>query len=176
MEKKPVKLEKKKRGRIENLKKINERTPEERKEICRRGAMAATETKRRKKEMVANDMAARDFVRCYLAMRATQETETLQMLGFEENECINMNLFVSALFSKAVHGDTRAAELLMTLAGYTGEENRRNAEQARKTLESAARIEALKANTGAVDVTSGDDEGSVIIYLPELDPPEEEEE
>ena len=164
----------KKRGRVENLKKFSERSPEEQREIHRKGQIAATEAKRRKKELATMDMAARDFVRYFMAQTATpQRAETLKMLGLEEDECINMNVFVTALFSKAVKGDTKASELLMTLGGYTGEENRRNAEEERKNRESIARIEALKANMGKIDVESGDDEGSVMIYLPEIEKPEQ---
>ena len=168
---------KRKRNPIENLRHINELPPEEQYEIRSRGGRNAAATMKRRRELLEMDMAARDMVRRYMTNWASDERKAaLRELGFDEDELTNMNVFVHKLFEAACKGSVRAAELLMTIGRYSGEEQRKDHEEQRKdheeqrkTRETDARIEALKAGIGSdMGVESGDDEGSVHIYLPPL--------
>ena len=172
--------EKKKPGREKsnkNLRSFDKINPEEAKEIRKKGGQASQEAKRKYKEIAEKKMFVRDFVKKHLFMNTThQQSAVLQSLGFEPDDCINLNLFISSLFAKAVSGDTRAAELYMTIGGLTGEEVRRDSEEERKKEESKVRVEAMRSTMGkGMNVESGDENGSVIIYMPEIEKIEEDE-
>lgn len=167
-------MARKKTGQLTNLK---DRTKEERSEIARKGNKAAQEVKRRKKELSIKEMTMRDFVRSFMnKTTSSQQKAVLKQLGFMDEECINMNSFVAMLYAKAMKGDVRAADLLVTLGGYTGDEIRKDSEEARKKLESEARIRMMEAESSQMNITSDDgDDGSVVIYLPKIEEENEED-
>lgn len=165
--------EQKNRGRKkseENLRPFDQMSAEEAREIRKKGGRASHEARMKYKEMAETKLFVRDLVKKYLFMATpTQQSATLQSLGFEPDDCINLNLFISSLFAKAVGGDMKAAELFMTLGGLTGEEVRRDSEEERKKEESRVRIEAMRATMGKdMNISSDDDDGSIVIYMPEI--------
>lgn len=152
---------------------LKNRSEEERRAIQSKGGKASKETQRRMKELLTDQMTMQDYVRRFMCRRTNSTNRAnLKALGLEDDDCININSFIGKLFNQfMLRGDVRAAELLVTLGGLTKEELRRDAEEARKTLESKARIAALEANMGKdMSVTSEDEgDGSIVIYLPEVE-------
>jgi len=161
----------------ENKKTFADRTKEERKEISQKGNKKSQEVKKKKKEYLEQNIAIEDFVDGLLKKTAVgSDKEFLKEMGYEDGQCINLNVLLNRLYKLGNRGSLKAMELLLTLGGYTGEEKRRNAEEDRKNLESKARIKMMEINGGkGMDLTSGDDEGSVVIYLPEIESEEEAE-
>ena len=160
-----------------NLKTFGMRSEEEANEIRRKGLKAAAEARKRKKELINAPETMQEAIRAFSAKKATpQQRAALKALGFEDEECTNLNSFIVKLYTKFMSGDIRAGELFVALGGFTGEEIRRNQEEKRKGEESKARIAALEANMGKdLNVTSEDEgDGSVVIYLPEVDKEEGE--
>lgn len=170
--------EKKKReGRKENLTSFDKMSPEESRAIRQKGNKASHEARRRNKEAREKKIMVRELVRDFLGMRATtQQTAALKALGYNEEDCTNMNAFIVKLYTKYMGGDIRAGELLLTIGGLTGEEVRRDSEEERKKEESKVRVEAMRSTMGkGMNVESGDENGSVIIYMPEIEKIEEDE-
>lgn len=166
---------KKKRGRVENLITLDKRSTEERKEICRKGGFAAAETARRRREMLENKYIIRDYIRGFMARKAASDAakKYLKENGIGEDDEYdnfdNLTVFVTRMFALMLKGDKQAGMILMSLGAYSGEEIRDDLAEDRKHEESKARVEAIRANiNSSLDVGSGDDEGSIRIYIPQI--------
>ena len=161
------------KGKKENLKPFNQMSEEELKAIQAKGRKKAIEATKARWAEEKGEIRMRDFVRKFMGKATTpQQKAMLKTLGFEDDECTNLNSFIGKLFTQFIlRGDIRAAELLVTLGGLTGDEIRKDAEEVRKNLESKARIAALEANMGKDLTVQSEDEGdgSVVIYLPEVE-------
>lgn len=160
-----------------NLKSFNDMPKEEQKKIAKKGNKASQEVRRQKKAYLEQNKTIEDFVGGFLKKTATgSNKDFLNDLGFKGGECINLNVLIAKLFTMSKNGNIRATEMLLTLGGFTGDEKRKNSEEERKSLESKARIRMMELNAGnAMNLTSGDDEGSVVIYLPQIEAEETEE-
>ncbi len=154
------------------LRTLDERPEAERKAIAHKGANASVQARKKQREIRNGTMTMQTLV-CNFMGRKTADAKTKQELisfGYVEDECININAFISRLFSLTMKGNMRAAELLVTLGGLTGEEVRKNAEEERKARESEARIKMMVASAGKeMSLSSTGEEGSVVIYLPEIE-------
>lgn len=168
---------KERKGRKENLTSFDKMSPEESRAIRQKGNKASHEARRKNKEEREKKIMVRDLVRKFLGMKTTaQQTAALKMLGYDEDDCTNINALIVKLYTKCMGGDIRAGELLLTLGGLTGEEARRDSEEERKKEESQVRVEAMRSTMGkGLNVESGDENGSVIIYMPEIEKIEEDE-
>ena len=145
-----------------NLKPI--RSVEEARKKGRNGGIKSGETRRAKKNM-------RETIKMLMEMQAVGSSKaTLKSLGMNEEDQTNLAAFVTKLYILAMNGNLKAAELLAQFGGLTQDEIRKDNEDKRKNEESKARIAAINANLGNdMSVTSGDDEGDVIIYVPKID-------
>lgn len=145
----------------------NKWTKAERAANGRKGNEAQQESKKRRKELV-------DTICVLMKMKVQNGSvdAVLKSMGIEANERTNITAFVVKLYTMAMNGDLVAAKLLIELGGLSGDEQRKEDENWRKNQESVARIKAMEAGIG--NVTSNDDEdGGVVIYMPELDKEEE---
>ena len=89
--------------------------------------------------------------------------ETLIKAGYKGDELNNAHAVFSTVVAMAIRGDLNAAKLLLDYQQALTEE-------IRKTEESIARIEAMKANAGEdMSVSSADEDGGVVIYLPKIE-------
>ena len=80
-----------------------------------------------------------------------------------------MAALVTKLYAMAMNGNLKATEMLAQFGGLTQDEVRKDNEDKRKNEESKARIAAIQANLGNdISVSSGDDDGDVIIYVPKI--------
>jgi len=151
---------------------------EQRDKVSKEGNKKAQEVRKKKKEYLEQNQTIEDFVKGLLTKTAVgADKELLKEMGYEDGQCINLNVLLNRLYKMGRQGSIKATELLLTLGGFTGDEKRKNSEEERKNLESKARIKMMELNAGkGMDLTSGDDEGSVVIYLPEIEKEEEEKE
>jgi len=137
---------------------------EEAKRKGRNGGIKSGETRRAKRNL-------QETIKMLMDMPATGTTKaSLKQLGIPEEDQTNMAMFVARLYAMALGGNLKAGELLAQFGGLTQDEIRKDNEDKRKNEESKARIAAINANLGNdMSVTSGDDEGDVIIYVPKID-------
>ena len=145
-----------------NLKPVQ--STEEARKRGRNGGIKSGEVRRAKKNL-------QDTIKMLMGMPAMGATKaSLKQLGLPEEDQTNMAVFVARLYAMAVNGNLKASELLAQFGGLTKEEERKDNEDKRKTEESKARIAAINANLGNdMSVSSGDDEGDVVIYVPRID-------
>lgn len=66
-------------------------------------------------------------------------------LGYPNGEWNKLIDLIEDLYSRSLDGDYKAMDRLLTLAGLTGEEIRKNADRERKDRESEAKVELMKA-------------------------------
>ncbi len=98
--------------------------------------------------------------------------QVLENNGYDAEELDNAHAVMATLVALAIKdGDLQAIKILLDYSQSITEE-------ARKSEESKARIESIKANMGAnLSVNSTDDEdGGVVIYLPKIEDDEDESE
>ena len=88
----------------------------------------------------------------------------MKSAGFEPEEIDNAHAVLMTLLTLAVDGDKDAIKMVL-------EYQKSLTEDARKSEESKARIESMRATMGNdMSVSSNDgDDGGVVIYLPEID-------
>lgn len=88
-------------------------------------------------------------------------------MGYKESGMCNADVLWQTIFAQAAQGNAKAQEILLEYGFKLSEEER-------KTVESTARVNAMKSNMGDLTIESGDDdEGSVVIYLPKQQTEEE---
>ena len=147
-----------------NLRKFNTIEKDKLKEISKKGGVKSGEAKRRNADI---RRAMNELMKMPAKGRAK---EIVVEAGYEADEQINANAIATKLFSMAMAGNSRAMELLLDYYFKASEEER-------KTRESNARINALAKQGVDVSVDSkDDDDGGVVIYLPEIEKEEEETE
>lgn len=145
----------------ENLKPLNTRSAEKKKEIARMGGIASGEARRRNADI-------RKAMNELMKMPATgRAKELVDSLEFADDEKVNANALAAKLFQMAIAGNQRAMELILDYSFKVSDDER-------KTKESDARIKALAKQGVDVAVESKDgDDGGVVIYLPEMEKEEE---
>ncbi len=150
--------------REKNLRSLGEVSKAERSEICRKGGIASGEARRRKADI-------RKAMNELMSMPAVgRAKELVKDAGYTEDEQVNANAVATKLFQMALGGNQRAMELLIDYFFKASEDDR-------KAKESQARIDAMKKNMGDLTVNSQDeDDGGVVIYLPEIEKEEEDPE
>ena len=140
--------EKKKKGRVENLIPFNQRTEEERREISSRAGKASVEARRKKRDM-------REQVKEFLQSAVSPEQKTLRKvmgsMGVDEADMDYSMAIISMMVREAAKGNVKAAVFLRDTAGFMPAEN---------------------VNVSA-EVSEKSD---VVIYLPELEHDEDEDE
>lgn len=171
-----------------NLKPIQkgELSKEEAKSRGSAGGKKSGEARRAKRD-------ARASARYILGLAAKGDVLTqLEKIGANKNDGLtNMELLHARLFVQATSGNLEAAKLLMNIAGYDSEENRKERESVNADRRRDAEVQ-FKMDTMAsrgmdaanVAVSLGNEDGGtdVMIYLPkvsdeeDLEMPEEEEE
>lgn len=160
-----VKKGKKKRGNPETLVVFGEHKPapthEEAVENGRKGGIASGIARRRKADM-------KEAIDMLLSMKANGSTKAvLENLGYAEEDQTNANAIAATLFSMGMDGDHKALDTLLTYVLAVKEDDR-------KTRESEARIAAMGVGTASAVTSSDDDDGDVIIYLPQIESEEAE--
>lgn len=146
----------------DNLRSLEEVGKEKHREIARKGGLASGESRRRKADI---RKAMTELMNMPAVGRAK---ELVDSAGFEEVDKNNANAVAAKLLQMALGGNQRAMELLLDYFFKANEDER-------KTKESQARIDAMKKNMGDLTVNSqDDDDGGVVIYLPEIEAIEEE--
>lgn len=159
--------------RLSNLKPIRkgDLSEEELKKRQRNGGKKSGEVRRAKRD-------ARESARYILGLAAKGATlEQLEKIGADKKDDLtNMEVLQARLFVQATSGDMEAAKMLLKIAGYDAEENRKERESLssdrRKDLELDAKMTALGNGQDSKVSMAFDDEGgsgSVMIYLPEVD-------
>lgn len=137
----------------------------------RKGGIRSGEVRRAKRD-------ARESARYILGLAAKGATlEQLEKIGADKRDDLtNMEVLQARLFVQATSGDMQAAKMLLTIAGYDTEENRKERESLssdrRKDLELETKITALGNNPDSkVSMSFGDEGGGggVVIYLPEVE-------
>lgn len=160
-----------------NLKPIKkgDLSEEELKKRQSNGGKKSAEVRRAKRD-------ARESARYILGLAAKGATlEQLEKIGADKKDNLtNMEVLQARLFVQATSGDMNAAKMLLQIAGYDTEENRKERESIasdrRRDLELDAKMNALGNNPDSkVSMTFGDEGGSggVVIYLPEVDKEED---
>lgn len=139
------------------------RTKEEARKRGRNGGIKSGEVRRAKKNL-------QQTVKMLMEMPAVGSTKaSLKQLGMPEDEQTNMAAFVTKLYVMALGGNLKAGEMLAEFGGLSQEEVRKDNDDKRKEEESKARVAAIQANLGNdLSISSGDDDGDVIIYVPNL--------
>jgi hypothetical protein len=97
--------------------------------------------------------------------------KVLETNGYDTDELDNAHAIMATLVALALKdGDLQAIKILLDYSQSINEE-------ARKSEESKARIESIKANMGSnLSVNSSDDDdGGVVIYLPKIEDDDEDE-
>lgn len=160
-----VKKEKKKRGAPENMVPFGVERPaythEEAVENGRKGGIASGIVRKKKADM-------KEAIDLLLSMKARGTTkQVLEGLGYDEEEQTNANAIAATLFSMGMDGDHKALDTLLTYVLAVKEDDR-------KTKESEARIAAMGVGTASAVTSSDDDDGDVIIYLPQIESEEAE--
>ena len=110
-------------------------------------------------------------------------TKNLEEMGYPASEQTNLAALHARLFTLAMNGNMDAYDRILKIAGYEPEENRKERESLasdrRREIELEAKVNALENNRdrakAAISMGSEDGGSDVIIYLPELDNAEEEE-
>lgn len=118
--------------------------------------------------------------------------EQLKVLGANpKDDLTNMELLHARLFVSATSGNLEAAKMLLSIAGYDTEENRKERESInadrRRDVETQFKMDTMAArgiDTANVTVNLGNEDGGtdVMIYLPQvtkeedLEMPEDEDE
>ena len=110
-------------------------------------------------------------------------TKNLEEMGYPASEQTNLAALNARLFTLAMNGNMDAYDRILKIAGYEPEENRKERESLasdrRREIELEAKVSALENNRdrakAAISMGSEDGGSDVIIYLPELDNAEEEE-
>lgn len=152
------------RKQNKNLRSLGELSKEERTEIARKGNKASLEARRRNADI-------KDAMKALMGMKAQgRSKELLAEMGYEDDEQLNANAIVAKLYSMAMAGNSKAMEMFLDYFFKANEDER-------KTKESNARVDAIKKNMGDLSVNSqDDDDGGVVIYLPEIERENEEQE
>lgn len=142
---------------------------EEAVEKGRSGGIKSGQVRRAKKNM-------RETIQMIMDMPAVGTTKaSLKQLGLDDNEQTNMAAFAVKLYLMSMNGNLKAGELLAQMGGLGQEEARKDNDDRRKTEESKARVQAIMSNLGKdMQISSGDSDGDVIIYMPKLDEEPEE--
>lgn len=151
----------------------------------KKGGVKSGETRRAKRD-------ARASARYILGLAAKGESERqLTVLGADKNDGLtNMELLTARLFVQATAGNLEAAKMLLNIAGYDSEENRKERESVNADRRRDAEVRfkmdtmvsrGLDAANVAVNLGNEDGGTDVMIYLPQipkeedLEMPEEEE-
>ena len=144
-------------------------------ESGRKGGIKSGESKRNKKD-------ARESIRYMLELAAKKSWESnLKEMGVETCELTNMNALSGRLFSMAMAGDIEAYRELMKMGGYDPEERRRERESLaadrRREVELNAKVEALgggpAGSSAAINMDDEDGNNDVVIYMPQVEAPED---
>lgn len=159
------------RGTNKNLKSYGKEipplTPEKAREYGRRGGVKSGEKKR---QQITLDKAF------YAVMSKSVRGNlkgVMTRAGYGEDELSNAHGIFKVLCDMAIEGDKDAVKILVDY-------QKSLMEDLRKSEESKARIESMKANAGTSDInitSTDDDDGGVVIYLPKIeeDEPDDEE-
>lgn len=132
------------------------RSAEEQKKLASLGGKASAEARRRRREL-------RKAMQEIMEMPVTGKTkESLAKLGFSEENQTYADGVAATLMSMALNGNMKAMEMVLEYGFKVSEDER-------KTKESNARIDALAKNGVDITVQSGDEDGGVVIYLPEVE-------
>lgn len=94
-----------------NLIPNSERTPEELREITRKGGKASGEARRRKRDMKQKMKALLELP------AASNDQEQLEALGVDPADRDNEMVLVMAMFLNAAQGDTKAFDRVMQILG-----------------------------------------------------------
>ena len=169
--------EKQKRDKNANLKPIKkgELSTEEAKARGRKGGIRSGISRRNKRD-------AKEAATYLLGLAAKGKLDAnLSELGIPVDERTNMIALVARLFTLAMAGNLDATDRLLKIAGYDSEENRKERESIasdlRREKELNAKIEALVKNSenssAAINMDDEDGRNDVVIYMPQLDNPED---
>lgn len=144
------------RGNPENLKPI--RTTDEAKKRGAAGGKKSGAVRRKKRD-------AKQAISLLLDMAAKDNLDkNLKQLGYDEEDCTNMNALTARIFAKAMSGDVAAFKALMDYGGF-------NPDQKLKDKERETKIKTFKDGKflplGNEDPGEEKDGEDVIIYLPD---------
>lgn len=150
-------------GAKENLRRFGKDIPPLTPELARKyGSMGGKKSAQKKKQQITLDKAF------YAVMNKSIKGDlktVMKRAGFEEEELDNAHAVFKILFDMALEGDKDAVKILVDY-------QKSLMEDARKSEESKARIESMKANAGTSDInitSTDDDDGGVVIYLPKIE-------
>lgn len=149
---------------VDNLKPFTKgsRTREEIVATASKGGIAKAKKDRRRKEI-------KEAMAEVLSLPAVGKVkDLLQMFGYGEEDLTNASAVAATLFVMAVRGDMKAMEMVLDYGFKVSDDDRKN-------RESEARISAMAKNGVDISVNSGDEDGSVMIYLPALEDEESAE-
>ena len=155
--------------------KKGELSHEEAKRRGQAGAKKSAEVRRAKRD-------ARESARYILNLAVKGDAlAQLEKLGADKKDSLtNMDLLIARLFVQGTAGNLDAIKQLMQIAGYDSEENRKERESVasdkRRDMEITAKVAALSNNPESrVSMSFGDEDasGGVVIYLPEIEKPED---
>ena len=130
----------------------------------RKGGIASGKARREKADM-------RRALELALSMNVKGDVrKLLEELGYDADEMTNANAIAATIVAMGLNGDHKALDTMMNYLFAASEDER-------KTKESEARIESMRANIGAnMQLTSSDDDdGDVVIYLPQIEGEPEDE-
>ncbi|MBQ6679528.1 MAG: hypothetical protein IJM76_05840 [Lachnospiraceae bacterium] len=149
---------------LKNLNPINpgSRSKEEAKRIAAKGGRASAEARKKNTDL-------KRAMKMIMEMPASGRVGAmLAKMGYSDDERTNANAMAATLYSKAIMGDIKALEMFFNYFFQASEDER-------KTKESLARIDALKQKGISAVNSADDDDGGVVIYLPEIETEKEEE-
>ena len=119
---------------------------------------------------------ARESARYILGLAAQGTTlEQLEKIGANrEDNLTNMEVLQARLFVQATSGDMTAAKMLLSIAGYDSEENRKERESInadrRRDAEVEVKVKAFGMNPDNIAVNGENEDGNndVVIYIPKM--------
>ena len=148
-----------------NLIPVNKRSKSEAREISRQGGIKSGEARRKKKQV---KQLITDFLQ--------SEPEGMETVGlFIDEGTTRAALLVEALYNKAKQGDVKAFETIMKYAGEDPDQKRKDAElklkrELVKIKQQKFEMDVEDLNGIWGDIDKDDDDGKVVMYLPEKDP------
>lgn len=156
------------KGNPENLKRYGkEKPPNSHEQSVKNGKKAGKASAESRRRKITMDEA---FYTVINKAVKGDIAKHMKSAGFEPEEIDNAHAVLMTLLTLAVDGDKDAIKMVL-------EYQKSLTEDARKSEESRARIESMKASTGTPVAVQSNDEnnGGVVIYLPALEEDEPEE-